>query len=80
VRERSACELHALGKAEQTSAGPRDRRRADPGAEALGTTSETLYNYTMTASAWLQLGTSAAVWLVLPLGLGLVRLLRHELK
>jgi len=46
----------------------------------LGTTSEPLYNYTMTGSAWLHLGASAAVWLLLPLGVGVVRLLHHELK
>jgi ABC-2 type transport system permease protein len=46
----------------------------------LGLTSEPLYDYTMTASAWVHLGTSAAVWLLLPLVLGHARLTRHEVK
>jgi ABC-2 type transport system permease protein len=46
----------------------------------LGLTSEPLYDYTMTASAWLHLGTSAAIWLLLPLVVGHARLLRHEIK
>jgi hypothetical protein len=46
----------------------------------LGTTSEPLYNFAMTGSAWLHLGSSVGVWLLLPLGAGIVRLLHQEVK
>ena len=42
--------------------------------------SSRLYDSTMTGEAWAQLGTSAAIWLVAPLLLGLALLLRSEVK
>jgi ABC-2 type transport system permease protein len=42
--------------------------------------SSNLYNPTMTGEHWAQLGTSAVIWLVAPLVVGLVLLFRSEVK
>ena len=42
--------------------------------------SSRLYDSTMTGESWAQLATSAAIWLVAPLVLGLVLLFRSEVK
>jgi ABC-type transport system involved in multi-copper enzyme maturation permease subunit len=39
-----------------------------------------LYDNTMTGEYWAQLGVSGLIWLVVPLGVGLVMLLRSEVK
>jgi ABC-2 type transport system permease protein len=46
----------------------------------LTTTMQPLIEGSMTANQWLRLGTATAVWVALPLGLGLWRILRSEVK
>jgi ABC-2 type transport system permease protein len=44
----------------------------------IGQTTTPLYETGMTGAEWGRLGTSVALWVLVPLGLGLVRLLRRE--
>jgi ABC-type transport system involved in multi-copper enzyme maturation permease subunit len=46
----------------------------------LGTTTEPLITAQMTGDDWWRLAASAAVWVLLPLVAGLIRVLRHEVK
>ena len=46
----------------------------------LQTTNIALFEHTMDAEAWAKLGVSVAVWVLLPLVLGTIRLLRREVK
>lgn len=50
----------------------------------LGTAQQPLFNLsggqTLTGEQWSQLGTTALIWIVVPFALGLVRVLRTELK
>lgn len=46
----------------------------------LNTTSIPLSMHTMDGDAWARLAVSAAIWVLLPLALGVVRLLRREVK
>ncbi len=46
----------------------------------LGATTEPLLNNTMTDTAWARLGVSVAVWIVLPLAVGLLRQARREVS
>ncbi|TDD98071.1 ABC transporter permease [Jiangella asiatica] len=46
----------------------------------LSSTTTVLLDGDLTGQAWAQLGTSVALWLALPLALGLVRVLRSEVK
>jgi len=46
----------------------------------LQTTNTPLFEHTMNSDAWAKLGTSAAFWVLLPLVLGTIRLLRREVK
>lgn len=46
----------------------------------LNTTSVPLFTHEMDGDAWARLGVSVSIWVLLPLLLGLVRLLRREVK
>ncbi len=46
----------------------------------LNTTSVPLFTHEMDGDAWTRLSVSVAIWVLLPLVLGLVRLLRREVK
>lgn len=46
----------------------------------LNTTSVPLFTHQMDGDAWARLGVSVAIWVLLPLVLGVVRLLRREVK
>lgn len=46
----------------------------------LGTTTEPLLTGGMTGGDWGRLATSAALWVLLPLVVGTIRVLRHEVK
>lgn len=46
----------------------------------LNTTSVPLFTHEMDGDAWARLGVSVAIWVLLPLALGVFRLLRREIK
>ncbi len=46
----------------------------------LNTTSTPLVTHQMDGEAWAQFGVSVAIWVLLPLALGVLRLLRREVK
>ena len=54
--------------------------RAPAGWLDLDATMAPLVSNALTGEAWARLVTSVAVWVLLPLGLGLARLLRGEVK
>lgn len=46
----------------------------------LNTASSPLFEHTMSGERWLQLAVACAIWIGLPLGIGLWRLMRSEVK
>ena len=64
--------------------GGRRLRQRDPGHDAVAglstPASSPLIGERLTDEQWGQLATSSALWILLPLALGFVRLMRSELK